>query len=77
LIWNFKNLRAPEGTQNQGKKGKGTLNVPALFPSKVGIAKPMSGRIGTDAKASNNESRSLASSGKSFVMRIILNAVAA
>ena len=32
LIWNFKNLRAHEGTHNHSEKGKGTLNVPALFP---------------------------------------------
>ncbi len=48
-IWNFKGLRAREGTQECAKEQKGTLIVPAMFPdSCVGIPKPVSGRIGTD-----------------------------
>jgi hypothetical protein len=49
MIWNFKDLREREGTQKHGKKGKGSRNVPVLFPdSSVGIPKPSRGRIGTD-----------------------------
>jgi hypothetical protein len=51
MIWNFKDLRAQEGTQKRAQEQKGTRIVPTLFPdSSVGIPKPMSGRIGTDAK---------------------------
>jgi hypothetical protein len=43
-------LQVREGTQNHRKKRIGTVNVPELFPdSSVGIPKPTSGRIGTDA----------------------------
>ena len=46
-------LRAREGTQKHVKTGKGTLNVPVLFPnSSVGTPKPSCGRIGTDARTS-------------------------
>ena len=49
LIWNFKDLRAPEGTEKRVKEQKGTLIVPALFPdSGVGNSEPDRGRIGTD-----------------------------
>lgn len=49
-MWNFKDLQVREGTLERSKRGKGTVNVPTLFPdSSVGIPKPISGRIGTDA----------------------------
>jgi len=51
VIWNFKDLRAREEAQKHSKKGKGTLNAPVLFPdSSIGIPKPISGRIGTEAE---------------------------
>jgi hypothetical protein len=33
LIWDFEDLHAREGTQKHVTPGKGTLNVPAFFPS--------------------------------------------
>lgn len=50
MIWDFKDLRALEGTQKHSKNGKGTVSVPGLFLDwSVGIPKPSRGRIGTDA----------------------------
>jgi hypothetical protein len=53
----FQALAGTRGMQKHNKQGKGTLNVPALFPdSSVGIPKPTSGRIGADVLAQLQQS---------------------